>query len=32
MFSVVPLSYNTVDDVHKVRVVKTLSPIDIEMV
>ena len=28
MFSVVPLSYNTVDDIHKVHTVRTLDPVD----
>ncbi len=28
MFSVVPLSYNVVDDMHKARVVRTLDPIE----
>ena len=32
MFSVVPLSYNTVDDLHKVREVKTLDPIEFDTV
>ena len=32
MFSVVPLSYNTVDDTHKAREVKTLDPIEFHTV
>jgi hypothetical protein len=30
MFSVVPLSYNTVDDIHKAREVRKLDPISFD--